>query len=112
VGLDDHAPVVGDVPSAGGEERGPHRDVRRVDQVRCQQHRVEPAAKREILDPCAHGLRASDVPQHVRGLVNRHDLVTERDQRMGNAPGPAAEFEDGRSRPGRVMHDGGFTEVG
>lgn len=112
MGLDDHAPVVGDVPSAGGEERGPHRDVRRVDQVRRQQHRVELAAKREILDPRAYGLRASDVRQHVRGLVNRDDLVTERDQRMGNAPGPAAEFQDGCSRPSRVMHDGGFTEVG
>jgi len=110
--LDDHAPVVGDVPPAGREECGPHLNVRRVDQVRCQQHRVEPAAEREILDPCADGLRTSDVRQHVGRLVDRDDLMAERDQRMGNASGTAAEFEDGCSCPGRVMHDGGFTEVG
>ena len=80
--------------------------------MRRQQYRIEPAVEREVLDPGAYGLRASDVRQHVRGLVDRDDLMTERDQRMGNATGTAAELEDRGSRPSRVMHDGGLTEVG
>ena len=77
VALDDHAPVVCDVPSAGGEECRPHRNIRGVDQVRRQQHRVEPAVEREILDPRADGLRTPDVRQHVLGLVDRDDLMAE-----------------------------------
>jgi hypothetical protein len=110
--LDDHAPAVGNVPSAGREERGPRRYVRRVDQVRRQQHGVETPAERDVLDPRAYGLRSPDVRQHFRGFVDCDDPMAERDQRVGDPPGPGAEFEDRRSHSGRVMHDGGLAEIG
>jgi hypothetical protein len=52
------------------------------------------------------------VRQHFRGFVDCDDPMAERDQRIGDPPGPAAEFEDSRSRSGRVMHDDGLAEIG
>jgi hypothetical protein len=110
--LDDHAAVVGDMAPAGGQERGPSRDVIGVDQVRRQQDHVEAAAERQVLDPRAHRLGTVYVRQHLRRLVDGDDRVAERDQRMGDPPGPAAQLEDPGPGSSRVVHDLGLAPGG
>src|SRR6266487_5579092 len=96
--LDDHAPVAGDVPGAGFQERGPGRLVWRVYQVRGQQDHVKSPVQRQILDPRAYRLRVADVGEHLWGLVNGDHRMTQLGQSPGNAPGTGAELEDGCAR--------------
>jgi len=50
----------------------------------------------------AHRLGAADVRQHLRRLVDGDDRVAERDQRMGDPPGPASQLKDGGPVPARL----------
>ena len=50
--------------------------------------------------------------EHLRRLVDGDDLVAERDERMGDPPGAAAELKDGCPRAGGGVHDGRLAEIG
>ena len=66
----------------------------RVDEVAREQHAVERPPEVELLDPRVHRLRAPNVLEHLRRLVDSRDTEAARDELVRDAAGAAAELED------------------
>ena len=93
--LDNYAAVRRHVLSAGTQQGAADLIVRDVDQMRCEQHDIEAPAQAEPLNNGLDGVRAADVGEHLRGLINGDNRVAQRSQRTGDASGAAAELKDG-----------------
>ena len=93
--LDNYAAVRRHVLSTGTQQGAADLIVRDVDQMRCEQHDIEALAQAEILNNGLDGVRAADVSQHLRGLINGDNRVAKRSQGAGDAAGAAAELKDG-----------------
>jgi hypothetical protein len=65
--------------------------------VRAEHHGVESLAQIQADDVGRHRRRAANLRKHLGRVVNAGDLKAEAQQRMRDAAGAAAEFEDRRA---------------
>jgi hypothetical protein len=93
------------VSPAREEELPPEPRLGGVHEVAREEHDTERSIEVEALDVGEHRLGSTNVRQHLFGLIDRDDGVTERKEAVRDPAGSASELEDRFAGGHAVVHE-------